>query len=374
MIKIALMILLLFATSGCVKEKKADTRGYKKVYIGIIAPVTGKNRRFFSPSILGVAWAKQVAGVIKEKKVVLVYDVKDTHSTKNGALQALREFAKDKKYVAVISFMSSGRILALQKSIEKLHIPFVATLATSNHLVAKDGYITQVCMTNQRQALVASHYIHDEKLIESVGVVYNATNSYSKELATQFSQNFSKIGGHIVFFKDVHNGKTLRQLPLDKKPLIIYDTSSVKTTLKLLQDIHEHSLKTKIFGSDGLLNEVQRNYKHEMSLFDGVLLVEHYASNQTTSKKRRQFVKFLEKKGMQENSYSLLAYDAFILIRDAIVWDNNPSRENINKEVRNSKTIDGVYGKFFTQHGKIKREIYVDTIQDAKLYKEVIIY
>ncbi len=372
--RVFLLVLvgLLFFTS-CDNTHTIVKNG-KTVQIGILVPLSGKNKRFSKQSLAGLNAARDMQTYLKDGTEIqfIILDTKSDLSEARKMFYAL----KKQKVKAIISLMGSDMMLAMHSIFQENHIPIIVTLATDNQIVNLSDTISQVCFTNKTQALVAAHYLRDEKLLSNAAIIYDRSNHYSYALAKEFKKYYQSIGGKVDFYLSINTPKELNKFKNQKNITsdALYITSNVITTLDIIKMMKKVSPRLKYISGDGLLSSTKALDKVDASILDGVYVTEHYASNGKKDKKIRDLEKLLHKEGYDESSYAFLAYDSYLLLQSALNQCKNLKNQCINNSLRNSMIIHGSSGNFNIRHGEAQRRVFVDKIENMKLYKEIVTY
>ena len=354
---------LLFLLLGC-EESAKITPSSKIIKIGVLAPLSGTHKDLGIQGILGIKAALKMERYLQNRdKIVLV--IVDTRSTEEDSRKALKKLV-DAEVVAIFSFMGSGRTLALKDEFNAVKIPIIATLSTDKNIVSLDGYISQVCMDNDTQMIIASHYIRDEELIQDVGIIYSSDSKYYSLLADDFKKYFTILGGKVNFFIDISSKKGLAEFENIKNSDISMLFSSIKSnaTHKVVKTIKTQKFDFKVLGVNGSID----------SELDSFYVIEHYADDVLKSDKREELEGILEKESLKNRGYAFLSYDGYQLLRYALKNCHNYSSECINARIKNSDIIKGFSGNFIMLNSRAKREVYIDKIEDGRLKKEVVVY
>ncbi len=368
-------LLLVFALlfSGC-KDKQEIIPSGKTVKIGVLAPLSGKYKRFGHQSLLGLNAALKMNKYLSNGDEI-VLEVIDTKSEINTLKHDIIKL-KVSEVIATFSFMNTTNILSLKNEFRNNRLPAIATLATDDHIATNNDYIAQVCMDNHIQVLSAAHFVRDEKLIQNVGIVYDKSSIYSTSIANEFKKYFISLGGKIDFFIDFSSKdgiKKFKNLNNIKTELLFNATNAIIST-KLLKRVKKQHLKFEVLGTDGLLSSALEVSKKDLKLFEGIYVIDHYSHNTQTNDNRDIFESILDKDGYKESSYAFLAYDGYQLLVSALESCPEYKATCINNNMKNSKVIQGIASNFVIIDSKSKREIYINKIKNSKLEKEVIIY
>jgi branched-chain amino acid transport system substrate-binding protein len=373
--KLSLYFVIILLFSGCdYWEDSTIASSGKIIKIGVLAPLSGSHERYGTQSLLGLKSANKIEPYLHNGDKV-VFEIVDTKSDYNASLNGLIKL-KDKNVSAVISFLGTNLMLALAPYFDRYKLPIVSTIATHSDVPKSSHYVSQVCMSNHMQTLVASHYLRDEKLIENIGIVYDKESTYSESLADEFQKYFKAIGGTIDFYIDIKSDQGFKDFLAHKNGTtqMLFNVTDAEISIELFRALHSVDWNLEILGTDGLLSDALEHSARDVALFDDIYVVEHYAYSKTLTKKQKRFKRYLNNKNLQESSYAYLAYDGYQLIRSAL--QNCPKYETqcITAMLRDSNIIEGISGNFSIKESRSKRAIYIDKIKNAKLIKEVIIY
>ena len=364
-------VCLLLFVSGC-EEKKEIHPSSKVIRVGLLAPLSRVNRKYGYQSLIGMKFANKEAAYLSNGDKI-IFEIVDTNSSVLGTQKGL-EYLIEKNVTAIISFVSSHNMLALKDLLHNITTPMIVTLATNDEITKLNNSISQICMSNQREALVAAHYIKDEKFINSAGIVYNSTNPYSLSLAIQFREYYKKIRGEDTFFINFANKNAIQKLrSYDMHNIeMLFSSLDAKESVTVLKVIQHRDVD--ILLSDGTLSDAKENTKSELALFNGAYIIEHYASNMKKSRAYKGLQKILKEDALEDSSYAFLAYDAYALLYYTLQNCPNYEQKCINALFQNSDIIQGIAGNFNMQNAKVKRKIYIDKIKDLRLIKEVVTY
>jgi len=366
-------LVLVFFLTSCNNDSSIIKNG-KIVKIGVLVPLSGKNKRFSQQSLDGLLAAKKMQAYL-ENGTEIKFIVADTQSDIGETRKAFYSLVKQDVKV-IISLMGSDKTIEMQAVLEANKIPLIVSLATDNKITNLANNISQVCFTNNIQALVAAHYIRDEKLISNVGIVYDRSNHYSYSLAKEFKKYYESIGGTVDFYMNVKNVKEVEKLKKKQylSTSILYNTTDIATTLEILKFMKKKYPDMEYISGDGLLSSVMALKSFDKTLLNGVYVTEHYAHNIQKNKRRKHLEKLLKRDGYSESSYAFLAYDSYMLLYKALNRCENLDLVCINNHLQNSETIHGASGNFTMHHGVSKRKVFIDKIENMKLYKEIVTY
>lgn len=370
---IFIFIAFIVFFTGCNQEKNIQ-KSSKIVKIGVIAPLSGKDKELGYQSLHGIQAAQKMQRYLNNGDEI-VFEIVDTKSDLNSSKEAILSLLK-KDIKAIISFMPSDSTVYTKELINKSKIPLVATIASDNLITSENGYISQVCMDNKNKIIVAAHFIRDEKLIENIGVVYDGDSYYSSSLATEFRDYMLTLEGNIDFFIDVSSADGIFKLENLKQndTKMVFNVSNYLHSSKILDIFKKKNLKFKVVSTDGILSSAKKIIPKKIDLFEGLYLVEHYAEDVKKTPNKKRLESILKKDLNKDNSYAFLAYDGYQLLKYALNNCTDYDAKCINYIMKNSDTVDGSAGNFSMINSKVQRKIYVDVVKNSKLYKEVVIF
>jgi branched-chain amino acid transport system substrate-binding protein len=370
--KIFLTILMILF-SACSEYKKEKNISNKSIHVAVLAPLSGKNKKYGIQSLKGLEIANEMQK-FSENGDNIVLKIIDTKSDINITRNAINTLDKDT--VALFSFMGSNEMLQLKDDVDAKEIPTIVTIATHSDVSSKDNYISQVCMDNHEQTLVASHYLRDEKLIKNIGILYNNDSTYSKSLANDFRKYFEKIRGDVDFFIDISHNEWLNELESKNNPhtQMIFSVIGVEDSMMSLELLDSLNWDIEILSSDGLLSNALIKDPDKIDMLDGIYVVDHYASDVHKSFKQREFKRDLQESGFEHSSYAYLAYDGYALLMNALKYCQSDDKKCIHAMINNSGIVEGIAGNFSIKDAKAHRAIYIDKIDNSELKKEIVVY
>ncbi len=371
---ILIALFFIFFFSGCEKKQKIFSSG-NEIKIGILAPLDGLNKRRGEQSLRGIEAARELQPYLHNGDKIK-FIIQNTHSTFQGTQVALKNLKKENVKV-IISFLGSDQMLHVKKEFSTIKIPIVTTLATNDEIIDLSSSTTQVCVSNKTQAIVASHFIKDEKLMNNVLVLYYSNNLYAKELEKEFVYYFKQLGGNIDAVFDLSDPKNMQKFEkFDKQDIdMIFCITSIDHSIKTMNIVKEQNLKAQVLFSDGFISSLLAKDKEKFSLFEGVYVIEHFTYKPKLYRKKKSFFKKLQKYNLKQSSYALLAYDAYALLYQVLErCGDQYAQKCLQRYFLNIPLVKGIFGNFSIVESRARREIYVNKITHAQLIQEIVTY
>jgi len=364
-------LLILFSFIGCNESKPEIKASGEVVHIGIIFAnddaLMHKRLQIFE--LFQKHW-----GLLKNGDQLTLHAV----SAEGEALSCFNKLIKKEKLAVVISFLDSTTMLDLKESIEKNKIPVISVIAT--HSKINDiKYVSRICLNNPWQANVAAAYIRDELFIANIDVITDEKNDFSVELSNLFKERYTKIGGNVIttiassILKD--DPEAFVKQMNENKINALFSTIDAGQTKRLLQVLQRVDHEVKILAHDGLLSAFKTKFPKDVSLLNGILVIDNYADNVKILKKGKNLRHYkLDKNEHFLDSYNGLSYDSWSLMKQALNACKTYESECLNDYMRNTASVEGIVETFRMENGNALRAVYVNKIEHKKMKVQVKVY
>ncbi|RLA71527.1 MAG: hypothetical protein DRG24_05320 [Epsilonproteobacteria bacterium] len=374
----SLLILLIITIFSACEEKPTIKHSGKTVEIGVIVPLSGEHVSLGVKALIGLnaAHALQPLTVTGDR---IQLHIGDNNSSIKGSLSLLEKFAENTDIKAIIILLNSYGALSIKQMINKKKIPVIAAIATHETLTTQSNYITRVSSSNDTQGKMAAFFAHDELLINRVAVFYDADSVYSTSLAQFFKEEFTDIGGTV--YDELTANMPADQLErrlraLQEKGVELIYTSAIKrNAIHLLQINKKFNLNFQFIGTGNMLaNMKERGITDYTELSEGTFVVAEYFDDRIKSIIEQQMRRYAKKKAIEFNTHSLLAYDSYLLLRDALKNCAECSRSTLNEALRNNRGFAGISDTIRTKDGDVKRPMFINKIHNEKMYVYVKVF
>lgn len=165
----------------------------------------------------------------------------------------------DSHFVGIMGWPFSSRVAQVLSTLSPTRIPIVSQTASSDSLTGASPYFFRVAPPNVTQGLIGAHYA--ETTLHATRVVLFVDNSdpYSRTLAKDFSDQFTKDGGQIPKIENYTVGKpnNFVQLLNDAEtfnPNLIYFSGYAADASVLLTDLPTSGpfANLQVMGGDAL--------------------------------------------------------------------------------------------------------------------------
>jgi len=340
----------------------------ESISIAGIFSKTGAATSFNESSIVGLKIAvneiNNNGGVLGKKINLLIIDNKSTAiGSKKAAIQAINSNVK-----AIIGSVCSTHSLMAAKVAQKYETPMITNLSINDKITKIGSCIFRTCFTDFVQAKAISSIITKDLKLKTAVIIKNVCKDYSIGLAEHFSYHFKKMGGKILFEISFINGNADLKNELEKIQLISPDIiyipcycdciNIVKQIIKM--NISSTLIGGESWGGDEFYNNIGKDIKE-------AYYCAHW-TDEVANKKSKDFVSAYSKIYKLDQG-SLLSYDAFNILTNAIVTANSFKRKDICFELSRTHNYDGITGNIsFNEFGDPLKNVIIIKIKNGKKY------
>ncbi len=375
LIHLSILIALMLLINGCDRKPDIEPSG-KKIKVGIIAPFSGADRARGEEGLKGIKTAMQLLPYLDNGDGIELV-LEDARDDPALAVRLLKKLAEVDKVSAIVTFSSSGPVLAMADVADTYKIPILAAFATHPDTTGHNDYVSQLCFDDIFQGTVAALFVRDELLIDKVAVFTNPDSHYSSNLAAQFERKFKSIDGEVVdtiFMTGANEDladilESLRH----KKPELLYLPIGADAVIRIIKAAANLNWKPEMMGSDGLTASVITKHKEELGLLDGMLATDFFHNDMPLTRFGRKVSAIYKGQG---TSYAILGVEGYALLFQALNRCSDPAdRECINSQIRSTTDFTGVAGKItIGPDGKAQRPLSVNSIRKGKAKFVVKVY
>lgn len=373
------LIAALLIISGVV-ERDSSILGEKvkvnnTIYIGVYEPFTGDDAEGAMHEILGFRYANAVCPTVQINGVT--YDIvlveADNMSNKEAAEVSAESLVKANVTAVLGSYDSENAAEALPQ-FAKANIPVIGVSCSSPLLPDISGFF-RMCATDSFQSGVLANYAYNMDC-RKAAVVTQTADIYSKEAGRLFSKEFSRLGGEVIDFSFQSGQENFKQLSeeiMNSDVDVVVMMSGPYEAKYFISQSRKNGISCPIIGPEswdsGLLLSEASGFSREIyisSEFDGsssgspvsVEFAKRYSawvSNDSDLIKDNGGVDYT-------SSTTALAYDAYMLVVDAIKATNSANPQIVMEAIR-TVSYDGVTGKIaFFEGESTKNTAFIKTI------------
>lgn len=354
------------------------------ITLGLIAPLSGDfavlaGKEMVTGAELAVAEANQAGGVVvgdRRHGVRLV--IADDENKPEAMLRAADQL-RNKGVQALITSPQSSltSLLVAALEIDAFPIPLITsatdpviTFQPPNQASDRVKNIINIGLDQDLQGAALAHFAHQTLQAKNAAILYNPDNSYSRNLATAFQQNFQDLGGRVMIKtykakavnpnlsrEDIdrlqnnsqNNLSDTKQDFLDRLQRLNQQQPDVLLLPNPLPDLisqglalQELAIEFPVIGGDSWAGIISAN----LPLLENGFFLSPWHSQLPTPKNQKFIADYNRAYGQAPRSNAALTYDAVQMILGAIATQKELSPEAIMQGMQSS-TFLGTTGQIF---------------------------
>jgi branched-chain amino acid transport system substrate-binding protein len=362
--------------SKTTQEANPAGQGSDVIKIGVFEPITGANAAGGALELEGIQLANKLYPEVLGKKIELV--TVDNKSDKVEAATAAARLVEKEKVAAIIGSWGSGLSIAAGDIVKKAQVPAVGTSCTNPLVTKGNDFYFRVCFIDPFQGTVMANYAFNKLNAKKVAIIQEVSNDYAVGLAKYFTDSFKKLTGDEKAIVSVPNYNTgdqdfTAQLTNIKNtnPDVIFAPGNFTESALIIKQARQLGIKTQFIGGDTW--ETPEFIDIGADAVEGVYFSTFFAEELFSSDKpmTEETTKFLTEYRKQYNkepaAVTALAYDAYILILDAMKRANSTDSIKIRDEIAKTKDFDGAAGKItLDENGDAIKFAVIKTVKDGK--------
>lgn len=352
--------------------------GGDEILIGEFGSLTGSEATFGISSTNGLNLAVDEMNngpkLLGKKIKLITYDDQGKPSEAQTVVQRL---IKNDNVVAVIGEVASSRSKAGAPICQQNKIPMITPASTNPEVTAIGDYIFRVCFIDPFQATVVSKFILNTLKLKKVAVLKDVKNAYSTGLSDFFEKEFKSMGGEIVEVQSFQAGDKDFKAQLTsikaKNPEAIFIPAYYTDVNLISIQAREIGITVPLIGSDGWESEKLTEGKAKDAL-EGCYFSTHVSTENPDPAIQNFITKYKAKYNSMPDAMSFLAYDAGMILFDAIKRAGTTDPVKVRDELAKTKDYSGVTGKITIndQRNAIKPAVILEIKGGQFKYKETV--
>lgn len=342
-------VLALFFTMGSATANPTKP----PVRIGAVHNVTGALGSIGEPSLAGATLAvKQLneRGGLLGRSVELV--ALDGRSDPALVAAATRQLVRTPGLSSITGLNDTAMVLAAAPIAEKARMVFLTSGATSPLVpVQFPRYFFMTPFGDNTQAAAGAEYAYGTLGARSTWLLLDDTTEYTVLLARYFRERYTELGGSIVG-EDTYAGgipdfsdQIARILALPTPPAMLYVAALPDDIGRLVKQFREAGLDMPIVGGDGY--DTPLLLETAGAAADNVYFTTHVFLDPQGPPTVQQFITDyqVEYGAPPDTAFAALAYDAVMLVADAIERANSAKQKTIATALEATEDFVGVTGR-----------------------------
>jgi branched-chain amino acid transport system substrate-binding protein len=276
-----------------------------------------------------------------------VIATEDNQSKPGDSATIARKLIARDRVVAVISGGTSSSCLEISPVCQTAKIPFVATTATNPEVTEKRNYAFRVCFIDPFQGAVLAKFARESLRVHRVALLTSVSSSYSVGLSKVFREKFIAAGGQIAAEQKYGEGdKDFRaQLTAIRAaaPDAIATTGNYTEGALICKQARDLGFTGPIFAGDGW--EAPELIEIGGAAVNGTYYCSHYSSESTAPEVQAFVKKFRATYHETPDSMAPLAYDAVMVLADAITRAGATDGPKLRDALAATRNFPGVTGR-----------------------------
>ncbi|MCB0727601.1 MAG: ABC transporter substrate-binding protein [Ignavibacteria bacterium] len=375
-LKISTLLCIIFSSAFIFNA--CNKTNDNEILIGEYASLTGSEATFGQSSHNGLELAVEEinsTGGILGKQVKLITE--DNQGKPSETQTVVQKLINRDKVVAIIGEVASSRSKAGAPICQAAKIPMITPASTNPEVTTIGDYIFRVCFIDPFQATVMSKFAINSMKVTKVALLVDQKNAYSTGLADNFKQIFTGMGGEILDEQKYSAGDKDFKAQLTsikaKNPEAIFIPGYYTDVNLISIQAREIGLTCPLFGSDGWESEKLTEGKAKDAL-EGSFFSTHVSTDDPSPKIQEYIKKYKAKYNKEPDAMSFLAYDAGMILFDAIKKAGNTEGVNIKNELAKTKDYPGITGVITINEDRnaIKPAVVLEVKDGKFVYKETI--
>ncbi|MGD8991195.1 MAG: ABC transporter substrate-binding protein [Desulfobacterales bacterium] len=292
----------------------------------------------------------------------------DNRSTPIGSKLAAEEAVR-MGASAVIGAHWSSHSLALAPILQKAGIPMISPGSTNPKVTQIGNYIFRVCFIDSFQGQAMARFAYDNLGARKAVVLKNIDEEYSIKLAEYFMDAFRRIGGKVLL-DGSYRGKAVDfsdvlEATVKLAPDVVYVPGYTRDSGLLIKQAVSMGVKATFLGGDAW-DEI---YKYGGEAIDGSYHSAPWHPDVPFPKSIHLKKIYRKKYDMQiENMSAPLAYDAFMVLADAIKRAGTLDEVRLRKAIAETNGFQAATGLIsFDENGDpLNKEVIIIKLDKGK--------
>lgn len=349
---IFLLCLLISAGFGC--QKSSDST----VKVGLIAELTGdipavgascKNAAELAAKEINDAGGITVSG--KNYKVELF--IQDSAAKPDQAAAAAQKLITQNNVIAIVGPNASSNAIPASEIAETSKTVLITPWST-NPKTTQDSrtgepknYVFRACFTDVFEGYILGKFAAGNLKVKRAAILFDVASEVLKSQSELFKNSFEKNGGNVVAYETYTTGDKDFSAQLTKiknaSPQIVFLPSYYTDVPLQVQQAHRLGVNVPFLGSDAWSNE--ELIKMCGGECEGFYFCNHYSPDTKNPATRKFIETYTAKYGKTPDDVAALTYDAFGLLRQAIVNSGTLDRQAVRDSLARITGYRGITGE-----------------------------
>ncbi len=361
------MLVGLIAVLAVASVGAADT-----IKIGLMAPLTGfaaaDGASVHDSVKLAVERVNNAGGLLGKKVELVVYD---DRADGKEAVAVARKLIQQDQVVGVVAGSYSTPSRASAPIFQDEGIPFVAAYAVHPDITTAGDY----CFRNGFLGMVegkSAGYVAVEMLKAKRIALLNTDNDFGLTLAEGFKEYLQKYGkGAEIVYSQTYPFKEKDFKPYLSKikevnPDLIFASGYYFHTGPIIKQSREMGMQTQIVGEEGADSPKTLEIAGEAA--EGFVIVTNLNRDDPRPEVQAFLKEYETRYKIQPDMVGASAYDAFMIICDAIKRAGSTDGKAIRNAIASTKNYNALTGeiKGFNEIGEVVKDVQVQIVKSGR--------
>ena len=177
----------------------------------MITPLSGENAASGQATLAAVRLAVQQVNeagglAVGGRQLPLEVLVEDSQAMPQRAVDAARKLLFQESVAALVGLNFTRTAIPVANVAENAGIPMITTGSTNPRTTAGKRYVFRVAFVDSFQGRVMARFAREDLEARTAAVLYEATSTYSQDIARVFKQVFEENGGRVTAFESSVTG------------------------------------------------------------------------------------------------------------------------------------------------------------------------
>ncbi|AIF54052.1 hypothetical protein UFO1_4517 [Pelosinus sp. UFO1] len=372
--------MLALAVAGCGGGKPAAD----VIKLGANLEMTGGNATFGKSASNGANLAiKEVnaKGGVLGKQLSLV--IADNKSEAAEAANSMQKLITQDKVVAVIAPIASSSVIAGAQVNQDNKVLAISPTA-SNPKVTVDpttnkvrDYLFRAAFIDPFQGSVMANFATKTLKAKTAAVYIDNSSDYAKGLGQFFKETFIKNGGQVIveeayLAKDTDFKATLTKIKAANVD-VVFVPGYYQEVGMLIKQAREIGLNMPFMGGDGWDSAKLPEIAGPQAL-NNTFFANHYSPDDNSPEIKSFVDAYKAEYKETPDAFAALAYDATMMVIEAIKRANSVDTVKIKDELAKTKDYNAVSGKITLNetHDAVKSAVIIEMKDGKQTFKEKI--
>lgn len=347
-----------------------------EIKIGGVGPVSGEAATFGQSTKEGCELAVEEwnkAGGLLGKQIKLIYQ--DDKGDPTEAATVWTKLISQDKVTAIVGTVMSKCSLAGAPISQANKVPMISPTSTNPKVTEVGDYIFRACFIDPFQGTVGAKFAYENLNARTAACIFDVGNDYTKGLSEFFRDKFIALGGKIVAFEAHATGATDFKAQLTKilaaKPDVIYISDYYNDVALIAKQARELGYTGPFVGGDGW--DSPDLVKIGGKAVENGYFTNHFSKDDQSPQVQQFVKKYRAKFGKDPDALAALAYDAMVIMLDAIKRAGSTEPEKIRAALvaTNIQVVSGMI-TFDKNRNPIKSAVIIAIKDGQQVYQATV--